>query len=1005
VADPFGRGGSSRGGGSDPFGRGGGDKKSGGGLIGELEKGAHYVAKKAELAGHDVKSIPGGIIDLGKGLATHPIRTAEQVGKSTLQTIEHPLRDPFMTALTLGGLVSGVGSIAGRAAAVGDMLAEGGDAGMLLKAAAKTPAAKIRLLESGDGKVALHPSKNPAVRAIQGGYDKVLQKALDTNPEGRIAGHAQKRIGGAQDETMRYQARMREAPAAALDQAAKKLSRVTKPGEGRLHQAALELTSVNTTPEKAAAYHLGQAAKGVDKLRNATVARLYQTVADRKLLTTNEHGDVVVNAADHPKLAEADLALARTQGRGDEILSRYGIRSPEALQAAKDAPGRYRAGATYEKPTPGKQGISPALIKATAERDRIEALHQKALDREAAWKQKQPQRIAATGSRTGGPSLALDNPYRERINNLGSALEVANERVATLEKQAAARVKPTGVIGGETARPGRGHISYASSTRRQPGSPAAASPGPVVGVAKTPITSHANTGFNIEHGKVPENVTAGASRHFKAITRFVNTTERRNAAIRTGSDTRRSARDVLVKVPGEEHAKLTHAISEALGKEKPTIDEIHGLNAALEAFREDMVPGLGDHFAADAQHPVGTSAEDAAAAQGLAAPHGYKWVDRNALGDLAKPAAGPRGRVARMADNVNSAVTAATVYFKIGHVGTRVFTDAATNIIQGSAKPLEIAKSLDLWKQLDHEDRVRALAAAGQHGFDAMPHEGTSATSKVATKGASWWAKHVDAPFRFNSIAYEARKAGFNTPEKFREMLDRLERPHDFNMNAAQQAKVDYVAKRANREGIAYDRLSNAEKRFIARAVWFYPWIRGTAGFAFNTVTEHPFKSAILGAAGSEGRQAQQKELGDLPDYEAGLFKLAGGSRPLVADFSTFSPFATPADLADALARPGELSGFLNPVYGAGNMLVNGENQFGSKSQHPLTDALASLLATTPEAQVATAALHRKQDQSKRMFRTTPASAALRTLFGPGTPRRINLTAAHSAAARQRSGR
>jgi hypothetical protein len=86
-------------------------------------------------------------------------------------------------------------------------------------------------------------------------------------------------------------------------------------------------------------------------------------------------------------------------------------------------------------------------------------------------------------------------------------------------------------------------------------------------------------------------------------------------------------------------------------------------------------------------------------------------------------------------------------------------------------------------------------------------------------------------------------------------------------------------------------------------------------------------------------------------------------------------------------------------------MLVNGQNQFGSKSQHPVTDALASLLATTPEAQVATAALHRKQGPVEADVPHDSRLGALRTLFGPGTPRRINLTAAHSAAARQRSGR
>ncbi len=291
-----------------------------------------------------------------------------------------------------------------------------------------------------------------------------------------------------------------------------------------------------------------------------------------------------------------------------------------------------------------------------------------------------------------------------------------------------------------------------------------------------------------------------------------------------------------------------------------------------------------------------------------------------------------------------------------------------------------------------------------------MPHEGQNLVGRVAGSGANWWAKHADSMFRFNSIAYEARKAGFDTPAKFHDLLNKLENPHDHNPNAAEAAKVDWVAKRANREGIAYDRLSESERRYLTRAVWFYPWLRGTVGFATNTAMEHPFKAGALAAAGVQGRQLQEKQLGALPSYEQGLFKLAGGAKPLVADFSTFSPFATPADITEAVAHPGQLSGFLNPASTAALNLATGVNQYGQKSKSPLKDAAASLAAPTPEAQIVTAFLSRHKNQSRRMF---PKSSSLygtrdpllRALVGPGMPRRINVHAAHSSAARERAGR
>lgn len=1101
-------------------------KKSGGGILGSIEHGAHWAAGKIGLAAHDVKTIPGGIVQGVEAIEKPMVEGALHGSKSrqykaaqkselalahgyvqgSVHSVEHPLADPFQTAMTLLPLISGVASVGARGAAIGRVASEGGSVGELAKAAVSKPPVRPRLISVGDTQVPLHPSSSPLPRAVQALHDKVGQHALDTNPEGRVASYMNKRVGGSIDETARVQQRLRDVPAQLLEQSAQRLSSKIHPGQSRIDQAALELTSTNTPPEVAAAFHLAQADKGVAPPLNRAVAKLYQAVEKRGLLTTNEHGDVIVNEADHPQLAETDRRLANVQGRGDEILTRYGVRAPEALQAAVDAPGRFRAGAIFEKPTPGKAGISPALdrirgyraqlqrrfdqetsapLTVPAARARLDALekeHNAALDKAAGGlfgavdpgevrfrnaENARAQRQAAGVNRAGQPSGASgpkstlrktvtqemrdraeqkieaaiaanpDHPIAakwqartqqidklkealnpdifekvnkralgrgpvaetERAVRLRGAMSIADERIAELERQAANRVKPTGLQGGESARPGRGHVSYASSEPKAPKSAAASAASPVVGVPRAPITSHANEGINISHGVVPKDITGQAARHYRQIVRFANTTEHRNQAIQTGAAARRSSRDVLVRIPGAEHAKIPTAVNEILGKAKVTNDDVAGINAALHAFKEDLVPGLRDRFASDRHVGIGTPA-----------PEGFRWVDHNVLGDLAKPAAGPRGHIAHGADSINSAVTAATVYFKIGHVGTRVLTNASTNILQGSAHPLEIAKSVRLFHELGDEDRMRALAAAGQHSFSAMPHEGNNIAGRVAARGATWWAKHADAPFRFNSIAYEARKAGFDTPAKFKELLDKLENPAEHNMNAAQAAKVDWVAKRANREGIAYDRLSEFDRRYLTRAVWFYPWLRGTVGFAANTAMEHPFKAGALAAAGVQGREQQAAELGDLPSYEQGLFQLKGGAKPLVADFSTFSPFATPADIAEAVVHPAQLSGFLNPASTAGTDLLFGLNQYGQKSTSPLTDAAAALAAPTPEAQILSAFLERHKSQSRRMFPKSPdwggtRDPLLRALVGPGMPRRINPRAAHSAAARERTGR
>jgi hypothetical protein len=121
------------------------------------------------------------------------------------------------------------------------------------------------------------------------------------------------------------------------------------------------------------------------------------------------------------------------------------------------------------------------------------------------------------------------------------------------------------------------------------------------------------------------------------------------------------------------------------------------------------------------------------------------------------------------------------------------------------------------------------------------------------------------------------------------------------------------VAKRADRAGIAYDRLNAGEKRFITRGVWFYPWIKGSTLFTGTPIVEHPYKmaSSVPGAARAE---APGEHPGRAARLRAGPHPARKGRHPYVTDFSTFSPFATGADVLDAVTHPAKLAGFLNPV-------------------------------------------------------------------------------------------
>lgn len=1085
----------------------------------------HVIAKTGEGLALDAYHLPGGLYQMGKAgvhaAEGHPgdlVALLKGMGQSVVTSAEHPLRVPDQTLLNLLAVASlGAGAVA-RVGAAADAAEAGGGLGAAAKALASKPESAPRLLTVGDKQIPLQPSARPLPRAIQGVGDKIAQKAIDTNPEGRIASRATRRLGTSSKETRTYQGAMQASPASRLQ--ADSMGLPGRSVAGRLsparqvQQAALRLTTEQMTPEEKISFHQKQFDAGVNPKAQARQIALMQKVQDLGLTKQDEHGAVVIDAAAHPKLAAVDAKLAAGQAARDKILADTGQMTATGLQSRIDAPGRIVAGAKYVEPTPSRAGVSPALDAATAGRDRLAILHEKALNQEASWhaaqkvkdlgpltevdakarlaqlndlhdtmaakiipevspyggtlsKREQLVRnfdnskaravrkptvkaeelqaasdklheIAAKGgspaadalakllderarlhdallargeaSLTGAEAPALprgaapahvsvppaSNPYRNRIVQLGIRREAAQAKVDRLMAAAERRREPTGIVGGETARPGRGYSPYFATEPKAAASSIGRASTSVVGKVKNLIPATKTfKGGALEQGNVPVDTTGLAARQMQRAYRYLNTDTFRRDIVKAGSDTRQTSRDVLVNTQALKNAKVPDSVRAELGDQRSTLhpDEVAGHAQAFDAWRQQIIPGLKDKFAGEKKTPIG-----------MGAPAGFKWVDKNLLSDLADPGIPSGGRVGTTADTVNSAVTAATVYFKVGHVATRALTNAATNIIQGSADPISIGKSVRLWKALPTARRDQALAAVGRGGIAAMPHEGVNIVGTVASHGAAWWSKHFDQPFRFNSIAYEARKAGFDTPAKFAKMLDQLQNPAGLDAQTA--ARLDGVAKRANRESIAYDRLSTFEKRYIMRAVWFYPWVKGATEFAGNTLMEHPFKSAAIGAVGAQGTKGQVSELGQLPSYERGLFKVAGSaSSPLVADLSTISPFATPAQVAETLIhanRPTQaeqFANYLNPVYGTALGATANLNEYGQPSNKGvIKNAVASLVAPMPETTLLHALMSGGGNQANRMFPASTKYSALRFLLGSGTPRPMNRPVANARA-------
>jgi len=921
-------------------------KKAGGhgGIFGKI---GHFVASKADLAAHDIKAIPAGLVQGGEALAgsvkqtvEHPLISPSKFGamyahplspiagtantpqitnlgkgaeQSTLHSFEHPLADPFQTLINAFALGSAGAGAAARLGYAADAM-RAGDVGSAAKAITsplhKPPTAarslKVPKLVAPRGEgpanlthesVQLQSSTNPAVRAAQAAHDKIVQRSLDRNTvtaqPSRLAKYGTSRVANSVAESQRIQQRVRAVPTQMLERASTGRKAFDRGVSQKAGQLALFLRSAQVTGEEAARYWRAQAARGVNSAVTAKLAKLAQQVHDKGLVKL-EGDKVAVNAASFPKLSKVDELVAENQAGREEIIRQHGLMTPEGIQNRLDLVAQKMTGSSDRR-----QGLGYTPLKTSV---------------------KKPSQSALRLSRI-----------------------------------------------------------------------------PVVGKPKTFIGSKEATGAGVAKGLVPDNTAAGVASATREALRFADTSDYRARVAKFGSDVRRTGDDVLVRNPNvKKAADISQKVNEALGRTESTLntlsEEEHvGLAAAMKDHLEGVIPGLRDNFQADR-----------AAALGTKASAGYKWVPHRMLGELTQ-AVTPRGAVTKKIDTVNSAITAATVYFKVGHLSTRAFTNAATSIIQGSAQPVEIGKSFRLWKALTPREQLEALSASGQHGVTALPHAGSNTIARVAGRGAGWWARHIDAPFRFNNLAYEARQAGFTTPDQFRAMLKQAADPASSGLSAAQAAKVDWVLKRANRVSIMYDGLNATEKRFITRAFWFYPWVKGATRFAFHTASEHPFKTAVGAGAGKVGKQRQAQGLGALPSYEYGLIPFGSGANPATTDLTTFTPFGSAADVLEAGARPGTTSGFLNPAYASLLTALTGTNQFGNKTTKPIGDALSELFSPTPEAQIINAALH--PSKPTQMFHTTPKSAGERALFGPATPRKVNKAALNKSAAREKSGR
>jgi hypothetical protein len=576
--------------------------------------------------------------------------------------------------------------------------------------------------------------------------------------------------------------------------------------------------------------------------------------------------------------------------------------------------------------------------------------------------------------------------------------EVRKSLVAEVIHSEHARSELTG------ARTGNAYISLKAKTPRTLGGYLRSYRGQAPRV-QTFITGKHATGTSLAPGLIPEDPFETIASSLSEALRYMNTVQYRGRVARFGSRIRSRNDEVLVRDPNApEYAPLPPAYAELNEQvEHGPADSL--VNGIIRRVNE-AIPGLTKDFSPDLNTPLKARA-----------PTGYVWVPKSMLNDMTRIAL-PKSGVEKFFNALNSAVTQATVYLRPGHLGTRSLTNATTNLIQGSFAPLELratAKTVQEMGGLESERAREWAASTGEGASQALPHEGASwfarggkvrvpGTQKVlnlsAEAGARWWARHIDMPFRLNAVLSEMRDIGYTTIEQLDRVMAHIKNPELSGMSTAEKMRIDYALQRSNRASIMYDDISDTERKYLLRYIWFFPWIKGSTRYAFHVAAEHPLKAWNIVQASRQGKQEQEKAFpGGLPSYAFGLTPLTGGSSPLASNFSSFTPFGevgTDVGMVRHPLDPDEgLLGQLNPAL-TGLTQGIGEAFAQKPTLKILEDAASAAFRPTPEFGAIHGAIF--PPRPTQLYGSTPTgihephlaafvSQLLRALGGQGVPR------------------
>jgi hypothetical protein len=462
-----------------------------------------------------------------------------------------------------------------------------------------------------------------------------------------------------------------------------------------------------------------------------------------------------------------------------------------------------------------------------------------------------------------------------RAERLGAALSEARDRLAVMEAAAKRRVEPTGLVGAEGFENPEG--LYLPGTRK-PGRVrnVTVSDRGAIGQPRKPASmTKTYTGKSKLHALERPDVLAALGEHGLEIAGWAGKIEALDALRplgRTAPPTSTGWRFVRTEPGALGHE--TRSLIDNADRGEVTTKEAASLSEKMRDLGRRMV-NAGDELSEDEMLTLAQEGK------------GF-WVPERAVKPFEQAFKAPKkGKAISVVDELNNAMKIQTLYLKPAYALPNLLGNVALNFVQqGFAAPKNLYDAARFSSKADPETLAMVDELMGEGIASALGGEGGGPLGRAARFGAGKWSAVVDRVPRRASFLYEAKKAGYRTPQQMKTLLT----------DESKVQELTEVTNRANREMIDYGHLSPFEQNYVRRIIYFYPWVRGSSLYALRMPLEHPLAAAGIAHLGREGQRFSEETVGPVPYYLRGTFAVGGK----LVNPAAAAILATPAQVGEA---------------------------------------------------------------------------------------------------------